>query len=63
MLFDVSALGETQIAIYAIPQFFNTYVEDLEQLVRIIMSIDTPNYDLIADAIYAEKACKTSIKA
>ncbi len=61
--FDVSALSDSQIAVYAIPSFFNSYIEDLEQIVRIIMSIDDPNYDTIADMLYAEKACKASIKA
>lgn len=27
------------------------------------MTVDEPNYDHIADAIYAQKSCKASIKA
>lgn len=61
--FDVAALSDSQIAVYAIPTFFTSYIDDLAQIVRIIMSIDDPNYDTIADMLYAEKACKTSIKA
>lgn len=61
--FEVSGLSDNQILVYAIPTFFTAYIEDLENIVRIIMSIDNPQYDTIADAIYASKACKTSIKA
>lgn len=43
--------------------FFADYTDDLEHIVRIVMSIDHPTYDLIADALYAQKACKASIKA
>lgn len=61
--FDVSTLSDSQIAVYAIPTFFTSYIDDLAQIVRIIMSLDNPTYDSIADVLYAEKACKTSIKA
>jgi hypothetical protein len=43
--------------------FFVDYSDDLEQIVRIIMSLDNPTYDMISDALYAQKACKASIKA
>ncbi|MBP6086108.1 hypothetical protein KA478_02785 [Patescibacteria group bacterium] len=45
------------------PQFFADYADDLESVVRIIMTIDHPSYDVIADTLYAQKACKASIKA
>jgi DNA mismatch repair ATPase MutL len=61
--FDVAALSETQISIYAVPAFFADSVWDLEQGVRIIMSLESPSYDAIADAIFAQRACKASIKA
>ena len=56
-------MSETQVSIYAVPAFFAEYVSDLEQGIRIIMSLDHPSYDAIADAIFAQKACKASIKA
>lgn len=61
--FDVSLLSETQLVVYAVPQFFADYADDIEKIVRIIMTIDNPSYDTISDAMYAQKACKASIKA
>lgn len=61
--FDIALLGDKQIVIYGVPMFFADYTDDLEHIVRIVMSIDHPTYDLIADALYAQKACKASIKA
>lgn len=59
----MSALSDTSVAIYAVPQFFARYKEDLEHIVQLIMTIDNPNYEKIADILYAQKACKASIKA
>ncbi len=61
--FDIALLSDTQVAIYGVPTFFADYTDDLENIVRIIMTVDEPNYDHIADALYAQKACKASIKA
>ncbi len=61
--FDIGVLSDTQIAIYWVPSFFAEYTDDLENIVRIIMTVDNPQYDQIADAIFAQKACKASIKA
>jgi len=61
--FEVSLLSEHTVAIYSVPQFFADYADDLESVVRIIMTIDHPSYDVIADTLYAQKACKASIKA
>ena len=43
--------------------FFIDYVDDLEGIVRVIMTIDNPSYEKISDTMYAQKACKASIKA
>lgn len=61
--FDVAVLWEKQIVVYGVPMFFVDYTDDLEQIVRVIMTLENPTYDLIADALYAQKACKASIKA
>lgn len=61
--FDCSLISEHQVAVYWVPQFFADYTDDLEWIVRIIMTIDNPTYDLIADTLFAQKACKASIKA
>lgn len=61
--FDVAVLWENQIVIYGVPMFFIDYIDDLEGIVRIIMTIDHPSYEKISDTMYAQKACKASIKA
>ncbi len=61
--FDVSLLSSNQIAIYSIPTFFADYADDLEYVVRMIMTLGNPTFEKISDTLYAEKACKTSIKA
>jgi DNA mismatch repair protein MutL len=61
--FDVAILWEKQIVVYGVPMFFVDYSDNLEQIVRIIMSLENPTYDMISDALYAQKACKASIKA
>ena len=61
--FDVAVLWENQIVIYGVPMFFIDYIDDLEGIVRIIMTIDNPSYEKISDTMYAQKACKASIKA
>jgi DNA mismatch repair protein MutL len=61
--FDVAALSDSSLVIYGVPQFFADYQQDLEHVVHVIMTLDHPTYDLIADTLYAQKACKASIKA
>lgn len=53
--------------IYAVPTFFAQYKDDLTHVVHLIMTIDNAaggvTYEKIADTLYAQKACKASIKA
>ncbi|MEI7477576.1 MAG: hypothetical protein WCJ81_03515 [bacterium] len=45
------------------PSFFSEYVDDLAQIINTVMTVEEPTYDTIADALFAQKACKASIKA
>jgi DNA mismatch repair ATPase MutL len=49
--------------IYNIPTFFADYADDLEYIVRMIMTLNDATFEKISDQLYAEKACKASIKA
>lgn len=61
--FDASLLSDTKIVIYAVPQIFSMYKVDIEVLFNHIFSLETISFDHVLDAIFATKACKTSIKA
>lgn len=61
--FDVAVLWDNQLALYGVPMFFVDYIDDIENIVRTIMTIDHPSYEKISDTMYAQKACKASIKA
>lgn len=61
--FDSSLLSENKIIIYAVPQIFSVYKIDIEKLFTYILALEKITFDHILDAIFATKACKTSIKA
>jgi DNA mismatch repair protein MutL len=61
--FDIAQLSANQIVIYNIPTFFADYADDLEYIVRMIMTLNDATFEKISDQLYAEKACKASIKA
>jgi DNA mismatch repair ATPase MutL len=56
-------LSENKIIIYAVPQIFSVYKIDIEKLFTYILALEKITFDHILDAIFATKACKTSIKA
>ena len=56
-------IGENKVAIYSVPQVFSVYKIDMEKVFNHILYLDTINFDLILDKIFATHACKVSIKA
>lgn len=61
--FDISALGDTSLAIYAVPQVFMDFVVDLALVMQHVLYLEKVSLDHIVDEIFAMKACKASIKA
>ncbi len=61
--FDISFIWENTIAVYAIPNVFVKYNIDIEKILDNILNMEDINLDWIMDDIFANKACKTSIKA
>ena len=61
--FDCSLLSENKIIVYAVPQIFSVYKIDIDNLFTYILALEKITFDHVLDAIFATKACKTSIKA
>ena len=61
--FDVSLLSETKLIVHAVPQIFSMYKVDIDVLFTYIFPLEKITFDHVLDAIFASKACKTSIKA
>lgn len=61
--FDCSLLSENKIIVYAVPQIFSVYKIDIDTLFTYILALEKITFDHVLDAIFATKACKTSIKA
>lgn len=61
--FEISALGERSLAIYAVPQVFMDFVLDLSLVMQHVLYLEKVSLDHIVDEIFAMKACKASIKA
>jgi hypothetical protein len=59
----VSLLSETKLIVHAVPQIFSMYKVDIDVLFTYIFPLEKITFDHVLDAIFASKACKTSIKA
>ncbi len=62
--FDVHAISDNAIAIYAVPKFLQVFIIDFELLFqKILYSEQEITFGRILEEIFATKACKAAIKA